>query len=158
MLNFYRSTVLWAKCRQLLSLSVLVCCLVLVSCTPQEECAAINGALADGNLQVQQIYEGNRGGSGYNQGIERQVGRVYYDISQVLDGLRLSNRALQNVQFRFVEAYQRASDYRYQAAELIAEAATLNPRVETQVRQLQLDSEANIGRVTTELRKHCPLR
>lgn len=158
MFNFYRSYPIGAKCRQFLCWSVLACCLVLVSCTPQEECAAINGALADGNLRIQEIYEGNRGGPGYNQGVERQVGRVYYDISQVIDGLRLSNQTLQTIQFQLVEAYQQASDYRYRAADLIADNSNPTPEIETEIRQLQLDPEANIGSVTDDLRKRCPLR
>ncbi|MEO0867806.1 MAG: hypothetical protein AAFY17_05015 [Cyanobacteria bacterium J06642_11] len=129
-----------------------------MSCTPQEECAALNGALADGNLQIQEIYEGNRGGPGYNQGVERQVGRVYFDISQVIDGLRLANQNLQDIQFQFVEAYQQASDNRYRAADLIADNPSPDPSIEAEIRQLQLDPEANIGRVTEGLRKHCPLR
>ncbi len=158
MLNFYCSNSIGAKCRQWLSLSVLACGLVLASCTPQEECAAINGALADGNLRIQEIYEGNRGGPGYNQAIERQVGRVYYDISQVIDGLRLSNQSLQTIQFQLVEAYQQASDFRYQAADLIANNPERTPEIEAEIRQLQLDPQASIGDVTENLRQRCPLR
>ncbi|MEM6252690.1 MAG: hypothetical protein AAF821_07195 [Cyanobacteria bacterium P01_D01_bin.156] len=157
MFNFYRTNALATKGRQFLSLSVLACCLVLASCTPQEECAAINGALADGNLRIQAIYEGNRGGPGYNQGIERQVGRVYYDISQVIDGLRLSNPTLQTTQFQLVEAYQLASDYRFQAADLIAENPSPTAAIQSEIRQLQLDPEAAIGDVTGSLRQRCPL-
>ncbi len=132
--------------------------LVLTGCTPREDCALINGALAEGSLRIQEINEGNLGGSGYNQGIERQVGRIYYDISQVLDSLRLTNRQLQTVQFQLVEVYQQASDYRYQAAELISANPTPNAQLKADVRKLQLDSEANVGAVTETLRQQCPLR
>ena len=109
-------------------------------------------------MQIQEIYEGNRGGRGYNQGVERQIGRVYYDVSQVIDGLRLSNQRLQNIQFQLVEAYQQASDYRYQAADLIANNPEPGDQIEAEIRRLQLDPEANIGDITETLRKRCPLR
>lgn len=157
MFNFYRSRQSIARYWQLLSLSALAC-LILVSCTPQEDCALINSALADGNLQIQEIYEGNRGGRGYNQGVERQIGRVYYDVSQVIDGLRLSNQRLQDIQFQLVEAYQQASDYRYEAADLIANNPEPSDQIESEIRGLQLDPEANIGDITETLRKRCPLR
>ncbi len=154
MFNFYRSRPLR---HQVLALSA-VAGLILTGCMPREECALINGALAEGNLRIQEINEGNLGGSGYNQGIERQVGRIYYDISQVIDGLLLSNRQLQTVQFQLVEAYQQASDYRYQAAELISTNPEPNSQLKADVRKLQLDSEANVGTVTEVLRKQCPLQ
>ncbi|NEP61422.1 MAG: hypothetical protein F6K31_31470 [Symploca sp. SIO2G7] len=157
MSNFYRSRTLDARLRQLLLLSALTGH-ILTSCTPQADCALLNGALADGNLRIQEIYEGNRGGPGYNQGIERQVGRIYYDISQIVDGLRLSDKRLQTVQFQMVEAYQQASDYRYKAADEIANNPRPTDQIETQIRQLQLDPEANIGNITETLRKRCPLR
>lgn len=154
MANFYCSRVL---SRQVLSLSILVG-LILTSCTPREDCSLINGALAEGNLRIQEINEGNLGGSGYNQGIERQVGRTYYDVSQIIDGLAISNQRLQTVQFQLVEAYQLASDFRYQAAELIASDPELADPIKSDIRKLQLDSEARVGIVTEDLRKHCPLR
>ncbi|MBX2864984.1 MAG: hypothetical protein KTR27_15640 [Leptolyngbyaceae cyanobacterium MAG.088] len=152
MLNFYRSRSL---SRQVLALSALF---MLVGCAPREECALINGALAEGNLRIQEINEGNLGSTGYNQGIERQVGRIYYDIAQIIDGLQLSNRRLQTVQFQLVEAYQQASDYRYQAAELISATPDPNAQLKADVRDLQLDSETNVEVVTQTLRKQCPLQ
>ena len=157
MSNFYCLFTLVAKRRQRLSLSVLAC-LALTSCTPQEECVLINGAMAEGNLQIQTVYEGNRGGSGYNQGIERQVGRIYFDTAQVLDGLTLSDQRLQTIQFQLVEGYQQASDYRYQAAELIASNPELSDLTEADIRRLQLDPQETIGAVTETLRQQCPLR
>lgn len=155
MFNFYGSHGRRAKCRR--SLGVLVC-FVLASCTPSEECDLLNGALAEGNLRIQEINEGNLGGTGYNQGIERQVGRIYFDISQVIDGLALSNGNLQTLQFELVEAYQQASDLRYQAAEMIASEPNLSNQLKADIRQLQLDSEGNVGVATDNLRQRCPLR
>lgn len=143
--------------RPFLSLATAVC-LMLTSCTPREDCALINGALADGNSLIQELYEGNRGGPGYTQGIERQVGRVYFDISQVIDGLLLSDQRLQTIQISLVEAYQQASDYRYEAADLIANNPQPSDQVEADIRQLQLDPEENIGTIVATLRKRCPLR
>lgn len=143
--------------RQVVSLGV-VTSLVLVGCTPREDCSLLNGALAEGNLRIQEINEGNLGGTGYNQAIERQVGRIYYDVSQIIDGLLISNRSLQTVQFQLIEAYQQASDYRFRAAELIAGNPDPNSQIKADVRQLQLDSEADIGTITEALRKQCPLR
>lgn len=143
--------------RQILALGALAI-VVLTSCTPREDCALINGALAEGNLRIQEINEGNLGGSGYNQGIERQVGRIYHDTSQIIDGLTLANRRLQTVQFQLVEAYQQASDYRYQAADLISSNPDPDAQLKSDIRQLQLDSEANVGVATDALRKQCPLR
>ena len=157
MFTFYRSDRLGSKRRQLLSLSALVCFL-LVSCTPREECSLLNGALAEGNLRIQEINEGNLGDAGYNQGIERQVGRIYFDVSQVLDSLVISDGRLQTIQFQLVEAYQQASDDRYQAAELIASASNPNNQLKADIRKLQLDSEANVGVVSETLRKRCPLK
>ena len=153
MSNFYRFRPLNRQC-----IALGAVCLVLASCTPREDCALINDALAEGNLRIQELYEGNRGGPGYNQGIERQVGRVYFDISQVIDGLLLSDRRLQTVQISLVEAYQQASDYRYEAADLISDNPNPNDQLEADIRQLQLDPEENIGAITATLRKHCPLR
>lgn len=157
MFNFYRSHTLGTKHRQFLSLSALVGFL-LVSCTPREECTLLNNALAEGNTRIQEINEGNLGDAGYNQGIERQVGRIYYDVSQIIDGLLLSDRKLQTVQFKLVEAYQQASDDRYQAADLISSNSDLTAQVKADIRQLQLDSEANVGTITETLRQQCPLR
>lgn len=154
MSNFYRFR---GFNRRFLALGTLIC-LVLTSCTPREDCALLNGALADGNALIQEIYEGNRGGPGYNQGIERQVGRVYFDISQVIDGLLLSDRRLQTIQIDLVEAYQQASDYRYEAADLISNNPQPTDQLEADIRQLQLDPEATIGTITATLRKQCPLR
>ncbi|MEL6334081.1 MAG: hypothetical protein AAFX51_08440 [Cyanobacteria bacterium J06636_28] len=154
MFNFYRFRPL---SRQYIALGA-VCLVLTSSCTPREDCALINGALAEGNLRIQEIYEGNRGGPGYNQGIERQVGRVYFDISQVIDGLLLSDRRLQTVQLSLVEAYQQASDYRYEAADLISDNPNPNDQLEADIRRLQLDPEENIGAITATLRKRCPLR
>ncbi|MEA5462214.1 hypothetical protein [Leptothoe sp. PORK10 BA2] len=154
MSNFYRFR---RMNRQFLALSTLVC-LGLTSCTPREDCAFLNGALADGNSLIQELYEGNRGGPGYNQGIERQAGRVYFDISQVIDSLQLSDQRLKAIQISLVEAYQQASDNRYQAADLIANNPQPSDQVEADIRQLQLDSEENIGSITITLRKRCPLR
>lgn len=156
MSNIYSLLHLVAKRRQRLSLSVLAC-FALTSCTPREECLLINGAMAEGNLQIQEVYEGNRGGSGYNQGIERQVGRIYFDTAQVIDGLILSNRRLQTIQFQLVEGYQQASDYRYQAAELIASNPDPSDLIEADIRRLQLDPQETIGAVTETLRQQCPL-
>lgn len=153
MSNFYRFR---PSSRQCAALGAV--CLVLTSCTPREDCALINGALAEGNLRIQEIYEGNRGGPGYNQGIERQVGRVYFDISQVIDGLLLSDRRLQTVQTSLVEAYQQASDYRYEAADLISDNPNPSDQLEADIRRLQLDPEENIGAITATLRQRCPLR
>lgn len=157
MFNVYRFRPLGSQLRQFLALSTA--CFVLAGCAPREECAFLNDALVEGNLRLQEVNEGNLGGSGYNQGIERQVGRIYFDVSQVLDGLSISNQRLQAVQFQLVEAYQQASDYRYQAADLLSDVSD-NPsaQVKTDIRQLHLDSEANIGTVTETLRKQCPLR
>lgn len=157
MFYFYRLFTLGNKSCRLLALSALVCA-VLVSCTPQEDCALLNGALAEGNLRIQEIYEGNLGGRGYNQGVERQIARIYFDVSQVMDGLQVSDQRLQTVQFKLVEAYQQASDYRYEAADLIANNPNPDSQLEADIRQLQLDPEANIGTVTATLRKRCPLR
>ena len=154
MSTFYCSRIVG---RLVLSLSVSAA-LILTSCTPREDCSLINGALAEGNLRIQEINEGNLGGSDYNQGIERQIGRIYYDVSQVLDSLLISNRKLQTIQFQLVEVYQQASDYRYQAAELIASNPDPNDQIKTDVRTLQLDSEAQVGAVTENLREQCPLR
>lgn len=153
MSNFFSSRILG---RQVVALSALAG-LVLAGCTPQADCALINEALAEGNLRIQEINENNLGNAGYNQGIERQVGRIYFDISQVLDGLLISNRRLQTTQFQLVEAYQQASDYRYQAAELIASNSDPSAQIKADIRTLQLDSEANVGVVTETLRKQCPL-
>ncbi len=157
MVNIYSHHIFTSKRRKYLSFSVLAA-FALSSCTPREDCAVINAAIADGNLRIQEIYEGNRGGPGYNQGIERQVGRVYFDVSQMMDGLQLSDRQLQSVQFKLVEAYQQASDYRYEAAEIISNNPNPNAKLEADIRQLQLDPEANIGSVITNLRRRCPLR
>ncbi|MEM9266855.1 MAG: hypothetical protein AAGA46_15155 [Cyanobacteria bacterium P01_F01_bin.13] len=157
MSNFYCPRIVSSKRRKSISLGVLAA-FALSSCTPREDCSLINAAIADGNLRIQEIYEGNRGGPGYNQGIERQVGRVYFDTSQVIDGLLLSDRRLQVVQIKLVEAYQQASDYRYQAAELISSNPEPSAELEANIRQLQLDPEANIGSITATLRKRCPLR
>ncbi|ESA37534.1 hypothetical protein N836_36550 [Leptolyngbya sp. Heron Island J] len=158
MSKFYMSNFFCSRSlgRQILALGALVV-VVLTGCTPREECALINGALAEGNLRIQEINENNLGNAGYNQGIERQVGRIYFDISQVLDGLLLSNRRLQTIQFQLVEAYQQASDYRYQAAELIASNPEPSNQIKADIRTLQLDSEANVGEVTEALRKQCPI-
>ncbi len=158
MSKFYMSKLFCSRIlgRQVVALSVLAS-VVLAGCTPREDCALIHGALAEGNLRIQEINENNLGNAGYNQGIERQVGRIYFDISQVLDGLLISNRRLQTVQFELVEAYQRASDYRYQAAELIASNPEPSAQIKADIRTLQLDSEANVGTVTETLRKQCPL-
>ena len=153
MFNFYRFRPLHRQC-----IALGAVCFVLISCTPREDCALINGALAEGNLRIQEIYEGNRGGPGYNQGVERQVGRVYFDISQVIDGLLLSDRRLQTVQVSLVEAYQQASDYRYEAADLISDNPAPTDQLEADIRQLQLDPEETIGTITATLRKQCPLR
>ncbi|NEQ52726.1 MAG: hypothetical protein F6K11_21745 [Leptolyngbya sp. SIO3F4] len=131
---------------------------VLVSCAPREDCSLLNGALAEGNLRIQEINEGNLSNTGYNQGIERQVGRIYFDISQVLDGLVVSDRKLRTIQFQLVEAYQQASDYRYQAAELIADQPNPDNQLKADIRALQLDSEANVGVAVDTLRKRCPLK
>ena len=154
MTNFYCSRTLG---RKILSLGVLVG-LIVTSCTPREECSLINGALAEGNLRIQEINEGNLGGTGYNQGIERQVGRTYYDVSQILDGLDISNQRLQTIQFQLVEVYQLASDFRYQTAELIADNPDPGDKIKADIRKLQLDSEANVDTVTEALRKQCPLQ
>lgn len=153
MSNFFRSRSLG---RQSIAIGALVV-VVLTGCTPREECALINEALAEGNLRIQEINENNLGNAGYNQGIERQVGQIYFDISQVLDGLLVSNRRLQTTQFQLVEAYQQASDYRYQVAELIASNPEPSDQIKADIRTLQLDAEANVGVVTETLRKQCPL-
>ncbi|MEM9482700.1 MAG: hypothetical protein AAGA83_03320 [Cyanobacteria bacterium P01_F01_bin.116] len=157
MVSFYGPHGRGTQYRRFVSFGALAC-LMLVGCTPQAECDLLNGALAEGNLRIQEINEGNLGGSGYNQGVERQVGRIYFDVSQVIDGLTISNRKLQAIQFELVEAYQQASDLRYRAAELIAREPNPNNQVKTDIRTLQLDSEANVGAITENLRKNCPLR
>lgn len=158
MFNIYRSRPLGSQLRQFLFLSTLVC-LVLASCAPREDCAFLNDALLEGNLRLQEVNEGNLGGSGYNQGIERQVGRIYFDVSQIIDGLLISNQRLQTIQFQLVEAYQQASDDRYQAADLLSSVSDdPSAQVKADIRQLHLDSEANIGTITETLRKQCPLR
>ncbi|MEM7064022.1 MAG: hypothetical protein AAF572_12770 [Cyanobacteria bacterium P01_B01_bin.77] len=158
MFNVYRFRPLSSQLRRFLSLSALAC-LVLASCAPREDCAFLNDALLEGNLRLQEVNEGNLGGSGYNQAIERQVGRIYFDVSQVLDSLPISNQRLQTIQFQLVEVYQQASDYRYQAADLLSDVSdNPNTQVKADIRQLHLDSEENIGTITESLRKQCPLR
>ncbi|MBE9068470.1 hypothetical protein IQ260_17610 [Leptolyngbya cf. ectocarpi LEGE 11479] len=158
MFNIYRSRPLGSQLRQFVCVSTLVC-VVLVGCAPREDCAFLNDALLEGNLRLQEVNEGNLGGSGYNQGIERQVGRIYFDVSQIIDSLPITNQRLQTIQFQLVEAYQQASDDRYQAADLLSSVSD-NPsaQVKSDIRQLHLDSEANIGTITETLRKQCPLR
>ena len=153
MFNFFYSCALG---RQILALSALSG-VVLTGCTPREDCVLINAALADGNSRIQEMNEGNLGNVGYNQGIERQVGRIYHDVSQVIEGLQISNQRLQTLQFELAEAYQRASDYRYQAAELIASNPQPDTQIKADIRTLQLDSETNVGTVTDNLRRRCPL-
>ena len=153
MSNFFYSCALG---RQILAFSA-ISSLLLTSCTPSEDCVLINAALADGNLRIQEINEGNLGNTGYNQGIERQVGRIYHDVAQVIDGLQVSNQRLQTLQFELVEAYQQASDYRYQVAELIDSNPQPSTQIRADIRTLQLDSEANIGTATENLRRRCPL-
>ncbi|MGD1854242.1 MAG: hypothetical protein ACFB2W_08315 [Leptolyngbyaceae cyanobacterium] len=158
MFTIYRSHPVGTKRRRFLCLSTLVGLLLASGCVPREECALLNGALAEGNLRIQEINEGNLSNSGYNQGIERQVGRIYFDVSQILDGLVLSNNRLQPIQFALVEAYQQASDYRYQAADLIANDVDPDNQTKADIRKLQLDSEADVGTAIESLRQRCPLR
>ena len=153
MFNFFCSRALGRKILAFGAISGLI----LTGCTPRQDCVLINAALAEGNSSIQEINESNLGGSGYNQGIERQVGRIYHDVSQMIDGLQISNRHLQTLQFALVEAYQQASDYRYQAAELIASNPQPSTQTRADIRTLQLDSEANVGMVTENLRRRCPL-
>ena len=153
MSNFFCSRALG---RQILAFSALSG-LILTGCAPREDCVLINAALVDGNSHIQGMNEGNLGDAGYNQGIERQVGRIYHDVAQVIDGLQISNQRLQTLQFELVEAYQQASDYRYQVAELIGSNPQPSTQIRADIRTLQLDSEANIGAATENLRRRCPL-
>ena len=132
--------------------------IALASCTsPQAECDQLRGALDEGSNRLQAIYEGNRGGSGFTQGVERQIARIYFDTAQVVDSVSVSDRQLQNIQFQLVEAYQLASDYRYQAAEIMAAPPDTVPERNTQVRELQLESDSTIAAASSALDRRCPV-
>ena len=133
-------------------------CLLLASCSgpvSQADCEYLRTTANETLDQVMAVYA--ESDAAYSADNERLVAILYSEGSQALYEPEITHPKLKPAQDDLVEAFQRASDIRYEASELIpADPGQLpTPEAEQEIMTLQVQSEAEIPSKLQELAEVC---
>ncbi|MEO1589964.1 MAG: hypothetical protein AAFU71_01595 [Cyanobacteria bacterium J06632_22] len=146
------ATTIADRARMILGLLLLSSCSGPVS---QADCEYLQTTANETLNQVMAVYADSD--AAYSTDNERLVAILYSEGSQALYEPEITHPKLKPIQDALVEVFQKASDIRYAASELIpAEANTLpTPEAEQQILALQVQSEAEIPSKLQALAEVC---
>lgn len=138
-------------------LLVGVVLLVSSGCGPGKrvQCRELGTATNQVMNQVMTAHERQIGKNAYDPEFEITLATAWESGVGVVNAVELSDRELQRMRDQLAIAYQQAADVHRQVSTLIPEDGRLSPDVEQQVDALQLQAEAGIPPVISELNLYC---